>query len=124
MSDKLSAFLAEAATKQQRMGYWDCGIWLADWYMVATGNPDPAPEARGAHYLDRDLPYAMRVIARRLGLARTRDPRRGDVGLVSLYKGHAVGAIFTGSLWCMLSDRNGIGGALPKNCRFVAAWHI
>ncbi len=124
VDDKLAAFLAEAASKPERMGYWDCGLWLADWYMLATGKPDPALALRGASYKGAEIARHMRSIVRSLGLPRTKTPRRGDVGLVSFQKGHLVGGIFTGTHWCVLVDDQGVGAALPQLCRFVAAWRV
>lgn len=120
VSDRLSAFLADAASRKVDLGQWDCGLWLADWYMVATGKSDPADDLRGRGL---ESPLTIRDTINRLGLAHTSEPQRGDVGLVSLHKGHLVGAIFTGSHWCMLTD-GGIGALLPKRFRFIAAWRI
>lgn len=114
--DKLSDFLSRSAGRE------DCIGWLADWYVLSTGKADPALHLRGLP--DPQAVRGAHALSKSLGLMRTTEPRRGDVGLVSLYKGHLVGAIYTGSLWCMLSDQGGIGGVLWENCRFVAAWRI
>lgn len=65
----------------------------------------------------------VRTFATAAGLKRTKCPLRGDVGLVSLKKGHLVGAIYTGTHWCMLTD-GGIGALAPDRFRFIAAWRI
>ncbi len=126
MNDRLSVFLAEAAGKPYRLGEWDCGLWLADWYMAATGKPDPAAHLRGIEYPDNAAPraYVIRHAARAEGLQRTIAPARGDIGLVSLQKGHLVGGIFTGTHWCVLVDEQGIGAVKPERLRFVAAWRV
>lgn len=125
MSDKLAAFLAEAAGKPYRLGEWDCGLWLADWYVVATGKPDPASSYRGiAADAAVRRAYIIRRIAREEGLVRTSEPQCGDIGLVSLSKGHLVGGIYTGTHWCVLVDEQGIGALRPDRFRFVAAWRM
>lgn len=124
VNDKLGRFLADAAGKPERMGHWDCGLWLADWYMAATGRPDPAAHMRGASYSGAEIARHVRAIVRSLGLRRTRTPQSGSVGLVSFKKGHLVGAIFSGTHWCVLTDPQGISAVPPHLCRFVAAWRI
>ena len=121
VNDKLAAFLAEAAARKIVLGQWDCGLWLADWCMVATGKPDPAASYRG---LGTDNPINIRHVARQQNWPRERSPRRGDIGLVSLQKGHLVGGIYTGTHWCVLIDEQGIGAIIPDKLRFVAAWRI
>lgn len=122
MQDKLGAFLADAAGRTLEYGVFDCGLWLADWYMLATGKPDPAAGLRG-----RGIEHPrviLHTIRRHLWLERTRAPQRGDVGLISLAKGHLVGAIFNGWHWIILMDDGGIS-AIPRNvCRFQAAWRV
>lgn len=120
VSDKLSAFLREAAGRKVKYGEWDCGLWLADWYVLATGKPDPARDYRGIGY--ESTAYAWRVI-RSLGLPRTKEPQPGDIGLVSIQRGHLVGAIFSGRSWWMLGD-NGLVALLPTKLRFIAAWRV
>lgn len=120
VSEKLPAFLRDAAGRQYRLGEWDCGLWLADWYTAATGKPDPARELRGSGL--KSTAQIWRVI-RSLGLMRTAEPRAGDVGLVSLQKGHLVGAIFSGRTWWLISD-SGLSSAPPRAFRFIAAWRV
>lgn len=121
---KLAAFLADAASKPCRMGIWDCGLWLADWYMIATGKPDPASAFRGAAYSDAEIARRARMVIRSIGLDRTRTPALGDVGLISLQKGHLVGGIFTGTHWCILLHDHGVSAIPPTAARFVAAWRV
>lgn len=92
--------------------------------MAATGKPDPAAHLRGATYSDAEIARRARTIIRSLGLTRKRTPSRGDIGLVSIQKGHLVGGIFTGTHWCVLIDEQGIGAIVPQKLRFVAAWRI
>lgn len=122
--DGLGEFLREAARKDYRLGEWDCGLWLADWYVAHTGRADPAAHIRGREYSDAELARQMRAILKLLGLPRTKNPKRGDVGMVSLCRGHLAGAIFTGRWWCVLTNERGIGAAVPHRFRFIAAWHI
>lgn len=120
VNDKLAAFLRDAAGRKVELGTWDCGLWLADWYVLQTGKPDPAKDLRGHGY--NSAAQAWKVI-RSLGLARTRDPRAGDVGLVSIHRGHLVGAIFSGRSWWILRDE-GLASLPPKAFRFIAAWRV
>lgn len=122
--DKLSTFLRDAAGKDYRLGEWDCGLWLADWYIAATGRGDPAAHLRGQSYTEAELVRRMRSVLKSLSLARTKEPKRGDIGLVSLARGHLVGAIFTGQWWCLLTNDRGVGAAMPHRFRFVAAWAL
>lgn len=119
MNGKLASFLAEAAGKRIVLGQWDCGLWLADWVMAATGGPDPAASLRG---IGTNNPLYIRSVAREHNWPRTRTPGRGDIGLVSLQKGHLVGGIFTGTHWCVLIDEQGIGAIVPEGVRYLAAW--
>ena len=89
--------------------------------MAATGMIDPAASYRG---LGTDNPINIRHVARQQKWPRTDTPARGDIGLVSLQKGHLVGGIFTGTHWCVLIDEQGIGAIIPEKLRFVAAWRV
>lgn len=119
--ETLARFLCEAAGKKIEYGEWDCGLWLADWYMLATGKPDPAQGLRGVGL--KSTAIVWRVI-RSLGLTRTKEPKPGDVGLVSIERGHLVGAIFSGRNWWMLCDDGGLGSLPPHALRFAAAWRL
>lgn len=121
MNDKLSAFLADAAGRRVVLGQWDCGLWLADWCMALTGMPDPAASYRG---VGSDNPVNIRRIIRDNKWPRVSTAERGDIGLVSIQKGHLVGGIFTGTHWCVLIDEQGIGAIVPEKLRFIAAWRV
>ena len=122
--DKLQTFLRDAARKDYRLGQWDCGLWVADWYIAATGKPDPAAHLRGARYTEAELARHMRRIIKGLGLKRTSEPRAGDIGIAVVRRRHIVGAIFTGNWWVVLTNERGIGGIPPKCLRFIAAWRL
>lgn len=125
MPDKLTGFLAEQAGRTVFENWRGvCGLWLADWYVVATGNPDPAAEIRHSFFHNVDLPYTVRAITKRLGLKRTSAPQRGDIGLISIAKGHLVGAIFNGWHWIVLAEGGGLCAVPPNACRFNVAWRI
>lgn len=123
MKDRLAEFLAQASGRPYQLGQFDCGLWLADWYIVATGRPDPASAWRGTTYQSSAIKRVRRIIAT-AGLKRTKHPQRGDIGLVSVQKGHLVGGIFSGTHWYVLIDDRGLGAVLPNRLRFVAAWRI
>ncbi|HWY14442.1 MAG TPA: hypothetical protein VNX86_04790 [Rhizomicrobium sp.] len=92
----LSAFLAREASLPFVWGVHDCATFIADWYVAATGAPDPIAEYRGTYADEAQclarwgrgyvLRMATRVIAR-LGLPRTIAPVEGDIGLVALREG-------------------------------------
>lgn len=123
----LVAFLREAAAREFILGEFDCGLWLADWYMRATGRPDPAAPWRGT-YQDEAGYRALRfplVIARafdRAGVPRTKRPETGDVAVLR-GKRDAVGAIRTDSGWAFLAvGRKGLGHV--TTARVMAAWKV
>lgn len=122
MKSTLLQFFHAAAARKFAYGEFDCGLWLADWYMQATGLPDPAAHLRGCGC--RELPRNVREIVGRLGLARTLDPVSGDIGLVSLVKGHCVGAIYCGRDWVMLGDNGGLSAVRAGGARRAIAWRI
>lgn len=102
MRPGLAEFLQAAAARRFVYGEFDCGLWLADWYMVATGRPDPAAHLRGVGR--RDVGNQVRSIARRCGLQRTLRPTSGDIALISIARGEVLGAIYSTS-WTVLAER-------------------
>lgn len=137
VSDKLAAFLHEASSRKFEWGRFDCGLWLADWYVFATGSADPAAHLRYA-YSDEASCKALcgalgpaRVvhrIAKNAGLKRTYAPMRGDIAVLRNKDNTlVVGAIATRLGYAFL----GIGGGLniePKdrlpNVRVLASWKM
>ncbi len=117
--DTLTIFLRDAASREFHLSRFDCGLWLADWYMIATGNSDPAAHLRGKSYGSSDLIQHVRGIVRILHLSRTSNPERGDIGIARLGN-LALGSIFTGKRWAMIGER-GLSAAHP---RIIAAWRI
>lgn len=120
--DALTEFLRAAAARTFILGEWDCGLWLADWYVFRTGKPDPAALIRGAPcYRNEDLVHMVRRFARLSKIPRTLTPKRGDVGLIRLSDG-AHGGIFTGSRWAVLGEGGGVAGV--RYARVIAAWSV
>ncbi len=118
--DALTKFLLSASVRTFRLSDFDCGLWLADWYMTATGKPDPAAHLRGKAYVQSDLIRHVRSIVRSLHLARTSNPVRGDVGIARLGD-LAIGAIFTGKRWAMIGER---GLSATSHPHIIAAWRV
>jgi len=118
--DALTDFLRAAAARPFRLGVHDCGLWLADWYVVRTGKPDPAAHLRGAYYESGDLNVLMRGVVARAALSETSTPLHGDVGIIRIGH-HVMGSIFTGSRWAVLSQR-GIGAM--RRADVLTAWKV
>lgn len=125
----LPEFLDHMASTPFVDGQNDCALVVADWTMQATGCADPAFDLRGQYStpLGRErllrrhggLKAVMTVCAERAGLARTRRPKRGDIGLVRI-AGQSIAAICLGDLWAA----KGEGLVVERASRVIAAWRI
>lgn len=130
----LAEFLVRESSRPWVRGEHDCGLWLADWYMQATGAPDPAATLRGAAeggdaawQSGATLLREVRRIVRGLGLARTAAPEPGDIGVVALEDGgrrFAVGAIRVRGGWVMPASGKGLVRAMDARARTIAAWRM
>jgi hypothetical protein len=133
-NSRLPDFLFAAAARPFQWGQFDCAIWLADWYVEATRQPDPVAEWRGT-YRDEASCAAkfghaaaarmLREVARRTGLVRTTDPFFGDIGVVEipLPKQQICGAIRARNSWVLLKP-NGLVRIPDDQCRTVMAFRI
>jgi hypothetical protein len=124
VNEKLTAFLREAAARDFELGKWDCGLWLADWYMVATGNPDPAAHLRGEH--NGVLVGHVLAITKALGVKRrssTSDSCRGDIG-ISRVANTARGAIFGGVFWFTPSQTHGLDTVPAESISPMLRWRV
>ncbi len=139
LSEMLRSFLAREAARPWEMGEHDCGLWLADWYVFATGAPDPAAHLRGWHRGpgarragDAIVLRHLRVVARTLGLLRTTMPLPGDIAALCLCEPRAriaVGAIRVERGWIVPAGEPATFGLtkVPDDldrARVVAAWSI
>lgn len=120
--DDLRDFFARAAVTDFSEEEFNCGLWLADWYVAATGLPDPASHLRGSPY--KPSPHRVRGVIRAAGLVPTRSPRDGDVGLVSPSSGSWAGAIYSGGMAVMLSRPRGLNGIRLVYLRRWFAWEV
>lgn len=120
--DTLALFLRDASAREFRLGEWDCGLWLADWYVRATDQPDPAAHLRGAAYESCEIINRLRAVTASLALPRTKMPARGDIGLLRLGS-LAVGAICTGRGWAVLGE-TGVSHVPAHGARVMAAWRV
>lgn len=118
--DALSQFLRAAAARTFRLGEFDCGLFVADWYVAKTGKADPAKHLRGTYYEAGDLLPLMRGVVARAKLAETKEPTRGDVGIVRVGN-RVMGSIFTGTRWVVLTE-GGIGGV--RRAEVLSAWKV
>lgn len=125
--DKLSLFLLQSAGK----GFKDvgnCGFMLADWYMYATGRPDPVAHYRGGTFaMDTAMEHVSKI-ATELGLDETRYPKRGDIGIIEIVDkeggdNKSFGAIFAGNRWILLAN-TGISGISPGSVVLKKAWRV
>jgi hypothetical protein len=135
----LGRFLQRAAATPFCWGTFDCGLWLADWCMVARPEiDDPAAhlrgaysDARGAHTLMPQGGFAALVsgIAGAAGLRPTSDYEPGTIALVR----PATRRRLTGSIrgrhgWVLLTPvapgNRGITSAADRNIAVDQAWGI
>jgi len=129
VKDRLSQFLLQQMTGRQfKLGEWDCGIMLADWYVYSTGKPDPAVHYRGTEYHIDSVYEIVTKVAAEMNLPETLHPKRGDVGIISINDkdGSKItfGAIFAGSRWLLLAQNGSISGISPKLVILHKAWRV
>lgn len=132
----LPVFLRRAAARHIVWGEWDCGLWLADWYMAVSGFPDPASDLRGRYHTREEclalcgplgFPRMIQRIAKRARLERTHTPFGGDIGVLRTRPGDvAIGAIKKADGWAFLSLKGGIASIRDDEpaLRPMAAWRI
>lgn len=121
----LPEFLRDAAGRKFQLGEHDCGLFLADWYCAATGKPDPAIALRGATYGPECLVRHVRRLVLDVGLARTAEPKRGDIALIRILRSRAFGAICAGTRWVLIADERGGVSSVPLNvAHVIAAWSV
>ncbi|MFN4296809.1 MAG: DUF6950 family protein [Brevundimonas sp.] len=123
----LDRFLEEATARRFRDGEWDCQLFPAEWVLRVTGL-DPAAEWRGRYStaLGRERilkrgggPLAvMTKGAESVGLQRTSEPKRGDIGLIRV-GGRHYGAVCLGGLWAVATSK---GLAAVKPDEVERAW--
>jgi len=130
MAGLLSEYLRTAAGRPFAYGRWDCGLFLADWIALVKGI-DPAADLRGRYGRLEDVPGIggrrgllgiLTGLARRQRLAATRQPKPGDVALISIADAPAVGAIRGERGWLVLAEGGGISCA--PAARLVKAWAL
>ncbi len=133
-NSRLPEFLFHAAARPFQWGQFDCALWLADWYMAATRQPDPAAWLRGAYddetscrakFGNAAAARMLHEVARRIPLVRTADPFFGDIGAVEipLPRQQICGAIRARSSWVLLKP-NGLVRIPDDQCRTVMAFRI
>ena len=125
----LDAFLERMAATPFVDGRTDCALTVADWVMEATDCPDPASDIRGRYRtaLGRErllkrlggLEAVMTACATRSGLRETKEPRRGDVGLVE-FGGRQFAAICLGRHWAIQSR----AGLFGTEAAILKAWEV
>lgn len=124
----LRSYLATAARRGLDWR-WQCGFFLADWVLEATGH-DPAAAWRAAYdgpraalRLQRELGGLWTLTYRLAGEAglpmRLTDPQPGDVGVV-LAGCRQAGAIRTGKGWAVLKR----GGYAVLRLPALGAWGV
>jgi hypothetical protein len=130
MAGLLTAYLRACAGKRFAYGELDCGLFLADWIELVRGF-DPAADLRGRYRRLADVPGIDRLgglltvlsdLARASGLRTTRKPVAGDVALIAIAEGPAVGAIRGERGWMVLAEGGGI--SCTPVARVVRAWAL
>lgn len=128
----LPPFLAAAGERPFVWGAWDCLMWLAEWVKLRRG-VDPGAEHRH-HY--RDAKGAARIVARAggmvahvdscvlpLGLARTEEPKAGDIAVVDSPTGH-MGALALGACSIACAREQGLLYVRTTDWPILAAWSV
>jgi hypothetical protein len=136
LNSKLPEFMYEIAAKEFRWGEFDCSLWLADWYVFATLNPDPAYYLRRSYrteyqcrekYGTAAAARMIREVARLAKLERTKDPFLGDVGAIEIIdenkKQIICGAIRARNSWTVLTPK-GIQRIPDDQSRTIMAFKI
>jgi hypothetical protein len=130
MAGLLKAYLQACAGRRFAYGQLDCGLFLADWIEIVTGK-DPAAQLRGRYTTLDQVPGIKRMggllsvlndLARLQGLKVTKLPKLGDVALIRIAEGPAVGAIRGPRGWLVLAEGGGISCA--PAARVVRAWAL
>ena len=126
----LDEFLEAQALLPFRLGHGkDCILQPADW-LILNGHGDAAEGYRGRYstrlgwkrLLGRSggLVGVVSAGVERIGLRETKNPMRGDVGLVRLPGGEVVGGICTGRMWSVAAE----GGQFAWRAEVVRAWGL
>lgn len=138
LNSRLPAFLNARAGKPLIWGENDCGLWLADWLIVALQIEDPARMLRGCYKSARQLAdlygtvallTEARAICRRVGLPHPRDPTLGDIAVIELRRASntsprvIVGAIRGKGGWIVPAPR-GVSKLPDDGVRLIVAWRV
>lgn len=135
-NSRLPAFLRESAGRTFDFETLNCCLWLGDWAMAAMQCEDPAAQWRGRFKTPAEAFAALgrggllRAVARcaqSAGVARTRDPMPGDIGVVALDGLPLIGAIRVAQGWVFLSEPAGLSKWPDEAAaagRVVMAWRI
>lgn len=122
----LEEFMAAEAAEPFAWARFDCTMMCDRWVRLRRGvSPVEAgpirysDEASAMRILPR-LPMLMNRAMRKAGLEPTREPRKGDVGLVA-HAGRAGPAIHSGACW-ITRHRGGFWTAPAAG--FLKAWSI
>jgi hypothetical protein len=129
----LAEFLQQDASREWEWGEHDCGLRLADWYMAATGEPDPAAHLRGAYANEGQCEARfggtlkqIRAVISGLGLPRTKEPSAGDIAVIAIAAAGerlVLGAIKLKSGWSV-PGTIGLTRLADESVRIIAAWRI
>lgn len=139
MSDRLSLFLRELAGRRWEWSRTDCCMPMADW-IVDARSADPAADLRGTYSDARSCILMLRregglrpMLDRRfaaVGVRRTTEPRRGDVGTIKTWAAHGNRAVLRqiGAI-CLGSDRVAIftpdaGLLILSDTPPLVAWRV
>ncbi len=129
--DLLSSFLSADAARPFAWGIRDCGLRLADWVLAVRGL-DPAADVRGCYGSEAELrvlmgwgglPRFVDRLARRGGLSRVSDPKRGDIAVIALRGAPPQGAIRLDRGWSILAD-GGVARVPDTGVRIIGAWSV
>lgn len=129
--DLLRRFLREQTGRAFAWGKCDCGLFLADWVMVAKGVPDPASSVRGTYSDGAGAEAAMggglmafvASCAAVTGCPETTAPKDGDAGVIGLPDQGETCAIMSNNSWVFRTPK-GIVWSRVTPGRLVKAWKV
>lgn len=132
MAGRLADFLESAGRAGFEWGQRDCLLFAADW-CVESGRTDPASRYRGRYRTERAAARLLRAAGgverlaeaemARAGFEPCTVPKSGDVGLVVMKTPAgdlAMGAVFTGSMWAMVTK----GGLFFADVPAARIWSV
>lgn len=129
VGDELQEFIRSGSSLPFDWVSNNCGFWVCDWIRLKTGR-DPVKKLRGRFISPVGFQRYVfdlggnesfsRLVAHDAGLKETRDPQRGDVGLVTTGAGIAMAICIGDSRWAAKSKF----GVCIESFPLITAWRV